>query len=80
MIFAEEAFAMMKENRTLIINKVLELSKKYNIFVVLPLDVSKDETHNTNEAILISEKGDKYYEYQKQYLIPYKFRKINKFK
>ena len=71
MIFAEEAFAIRKKNRTLIIDKVVELVKKYNIFVVLPLDVEKDETHNTNEAILISEKGDKIYEYQKQHLIPF---------
>ena len=69
MIFAEEAFAIKEKNRTLIIDKVVDLVKKYNIFVVLPLDVEKDETHNTNEAILISEKGDKIYEYQKQHLI-----------
>ena len=71
MIFAEEAFAIIKKDREKIINKVKELAEKYNIFVVLPLDIEEDELHNTNEAILISEKGDVLYNYQKQHLIPY---------
>ena len=71
MIFAEEAFAITKKDRESIINKVKELAEKYNIFIVLPLDVEEDEHHNTNEAILISEKGDVLYNYQKQHLIPY---------
>ena len=73
MIFAEEAFAIMIGDREKLINKVKELAKKYNIFVVLPIDISEkeDELHNTNEAVLISEEGEVLYNYQKQHLVPY---------
>jgi apolipoprotein N-acyltransferase len=71
MIFAEEAFALINEtNREEMINKTKELAKEYNIFIVLPLDVEIKENKNRNEAVLISNKGEILYEYQKQNLIP----------
>ena len=71
MTYAEEAFAIMAENKTTIIDQVRELAKKNKIFVLLPLDICEDEEHNTNEAILISDEGEVLYNYQKQHLIPY---------
>ena len=71
MIYAEEAFAIYSENKTNIIEEVQKLAEMYNIFVLLPLDISYDESNNTNEAILISDKGEILYNYQKQHLIPY---------
>ena len=73
MIFAEEVFAIMIKDKEKLINKVKELAKKYNIFVVLPIDISEreNELHNTNEAILISEEGEVLYNYKKQHLVPY---------
>ena len=71
MIFAEEAFGIINEtNREEMINKTKELAEKYNMFIVLPLDVEIKEEENRNEAILISNKGEVLYEYQKQNLIP----------
>ena len=71
MIYAEEAFAIYIENKTNIIEKVKKLSEIYNIYVLLPLDISYDDINNTNEAILISNKGESLYYYQKQHLIPF---------
>ena len=71
MIFAEEAFAIInKTNREEMLNKTKELAKEYNMFIVLPLDVAIKENKNRNEAVLISNKGEILYEYQKQNLIP----------
>ena len=71
MIFAEEAFGIINEtNRKEMIDKTKELAKEYNMFIVLPIDVEIKEKENRNEAVLISNKGEILYEYQKQNLIP----------
>ena len=70
-IYAEEAFAILIKDREEIVKRTVDLAKEYNIFVVLSLDIMFDENNNTNEAILISNKGDILYNYQKQHLIPY---------
>ena len=68
--YAEEAFSIMIENKSDIIEQVSNLSKLYKLFVLLPLDIGYNETHNSNEAVLISDEGKVLYNYQKQHLIP----------
>ena len=71
MIFGEEAFAIFGEDdREDMINKTKELAKEYNMFIVLPIDFALTEEKFRNEAVLISNKGEVLYEYQKQNLIP----------
>ena len=70
MTYAEEAFGIYFDNRTEIIERIGKLAKEYQIFVLLPLDVGRDDV-NTNEAILISDQGDPIYNYQKQNLVPF---------
>ena len=69
-IYGEEAFAIFKNDREEIVNKTAELAKENNIYVVLTLDIEYKEDYLTNEAVLISDKGDILYNYQKQHLIP----------
>ena len=71
MTYAEEAFGIYLVNKTEIINRVSKLAQEYQIYVLLPLDIGQDNDINTNEAILISDKGDLLYNYQKQHLVPY---------
>ena len=72
MTYAEEAFGIYLVNKTEIIKRVSILAKEYQIFVLLPLDIGTDDDDiNTNEAILISDKGETIYNYQKQHLVPY---------
>ena len=71
MTYAEEAFGIYLVNKTEIINRVSKLAQEYQIYVLLPLDIGQDNDTNTNEAILISDKGDLLYNYQKQHLVPY---------
>jgi len=71
MTYAEEAFAIMKDDKNEMIKRVSELASIYQIFVLLPLDIQYNETYYTNEAILISDEGKILYNYQKQHLIPY---------
>ena len=68
-LYAEEAFDIDEADRTDIIRKTSKLAEKYNIFVVLALDVKYDN-YNKNEAILISDKGNVLYNYEKKNLIP----------
>jgi apolipoprotein N-acyltransferase len=71
MTYAEEAFAIYDVNKTKIIEEVKQLAVDYDIFVLLALDIAfPDKMMNTNEAILISNKGKVLYKYQKQHLIP----------
>jgi len=72
MIFAEEAFITRnKDDREEMLNKTKELAKEYNMFIVLPLDARNMKGNkNRNEDVLISNKGEILYEYQKQNLIP----------
>jgi len=70
MTYAEEAFGIYLKNKTEIIKRVSKLAEENQIFVLLPLDIGYDD-FNTNEAILISDKGDLLYNYQKQNLVPY---------
>ena len=70
MIFAEEAFAIKKQDREEMIRNVRELAIEYHIFILLPIDVEEDRTSNKNEAILISDEGELLYQYQKQHLVP----------
>ena len=69
-IYSEEAFGIYASDRSDIINRTAKLAEKYNIYVVLTLDVEYDEDHSKNEAILISNKGYVLYNYQKKNLIP----------
>ena len=71
MTYAEEAFGIYMINKTEIISRVSKLAQEYQIFVLLPLDIGIDDDVNTNEAILISDKGEPIYNYQKQHLVPY---------
>lgn len=71
MTYAEEAFAIMIEDKNEIIKRTANLAEYYNIFVLLSLDICYNDTYNTNEAILISDEGRVLYNYQKQHLIPY---------
>ena len=71
MAYAEEAFAIIYDEREGMLGNVSELAKLYSIYVLLALDVCHNETYCTNEAVLISDKGDILYEYQKQHLIPF---------
>ena len=71
MTYVEEAFFIDIEDKNDIIEKVSELCKLYQMFVLLPLDIGYNETYNTNEAILISDEGKVIYNYQKQHLIPF---------
>jgi apolipoprotein N-acyltransferase len=71
MTYAEEAFGIYLVNKTEIIDRVSKLAQEYQIYVLLPLDIGQDNDINTNEAILISDKGDLLYNYQKQHLVPY---------
>ena len=69
-IFAEEAFDIYAKDRKEIINKTAKLAEKYNIFVVLTLGVVYDTNYFKNEAILISDRGNVLYNYEKRNLIP----------
>jgi len=73
MTYAEEAFAIYLKNKTEIIDRVSKLAEENQIFVLLPLDIAQDDEgeDNTNEAILISDKGKPIYYYIKQHLVPY---------
>lgn len=68
--YAEEAFAILIDEREGMLANVSELAEFYSIYVLLGLDVCHNETYCTNEAVLISDKGKVLYEYQKQHLIP----------
>ena len=69
-VYSEEAFSIYAADRSEIISKTAKLAEKYNIYVVLPLDVEYEADYLKNEAILISDKGDVLYNYQKKNLIP----------
>ena len=69
-IYSEEAFSIDAIDRNEIINITAKLAKKYNIFVVLTLDVEYDKDYCKNEAILISDRGNILYNYEKKNLIP----------
>ena len=68
-VYSEEAFGLYEVDRKDIIDRTAKLAEKYNIFVVLPLDVVYGN-YNKNEAILISNKGKVLYNYEKNHLIP----------
>ena len=68
-LYAEEAFALEEADRKDIISKTSKLAEKYNIFVVLAIEVKYDN-YLKNEAILISDKGKVLYNYEKKNLIP----------
>ena len=68
-LYAEEAFYIEVADKQDIINKTVKLAEQYNIFVVLPILVKYDNYYK-NEAILISDKGNILYNYQKKNLIP----------
>ena len=65
-VYSEEAFSIYAADRSEIISKTSKLAEKYNIYVVLPLDVEYETDYLKNEAILISDKGDVLYNYQKK--------------
>ena len=69
-IYSEHAFDIYGSDRKEIISKTAKLAEKYNIFVVLTLDIEYDINYNKNEAILISDKGKVLYNYEKKNLIP----------
>jgi apolipoprotein N-acyltransferase len=71
MTYAEEAFFIDIEDKDEIIEKVSNLSKLYQMIVLLPLDITYNETYYTNEAILIWDEEKIIYNYQKQHLIPF---------
>ena len=71
MTYAEEAFGIFIENKAEMIKRVGELAQEYQIFVLLPLDIVQNDEFGTNEVILISDKGELIYNYQKQHLVPY---------
>ena len=54
--------------RTQRVNKIAKLAEKYNIYVVLPIGI-KYGSFNKNKAILISDKGNVLYNYDKKNLI-----------
>ena len=69
-VYSEQAFGIYLSDRNDIINRTAKLAEKYNIFVLLTLDVEYGKNFNKNEAILISDKGKVLYNYQKKNLIP----------
>ena len=69
-VYSEQAFGIYLSDRNDIINRTAKLAEKYNIFVLLTLDIEYDKNYNKNEAILISDKGKVLYNYQKKNLIP----------
>ena len=69
-LFSEEAFDIYLKDRKEIINETAKLAEKYNIFVVLTLNVVYDTNYYKNEAILISDTGKIMYNYEKKNLIP----------
>ena len=69
-VYSEQAFGIYLSDRNDIINRTAKLAEKYNIFVLLTLDIEYDKNFNKNEAILISDKGKVLYNYQKKNLIP----------
>ena len=70
MTYAEEDFAILKDEKEDMLDYVKNLTELYSMYVLLTLDVYESETSYTNEAILISDEGDIKYRYQKQHLIP----------
>ena len=68
-VYSEDGFLVNATNRNEILNKNAKLAEKYNIFVVLTLDC-KYENFLKNETILISNKGEVLYNYEKNHLIP----------
>ena len=69
-VYSEQAFGIYLSDRNDIINRTAKLAEKYNIFVLLTLDIEYDKNYYKNEAILISDKGKVLYNYQKKNLIP----------
>ena len=69
-LYSEEGFSIKGNERNDIISKTAKLAEKYNIFVVLTLDIEYEKDDCKNEAILISNKGYVLYYYQKKNLIP----------
>jgi len=69
-LYSEEGFSIRGVEREGIINQTTKLAEKYNIFVVLTLDIEYEKDDCKNEAILISNKGNVLYNYQKKNLIP----------
>ena len=69
-IYSEQAFDIKVSDRNDIINKTAKLAKKYNIYVVLSLDVEYEKDYCRNEAVLISDQGKVLYNYQKKNLLP----------
>ena len=69
-LYSEEGFSIKGVEREDIINQTTKLAEKYNIFVVLTLDIEYEKDDCKNEAILISNKGNVLYNYQKKNLIP----------
>ena len=69
-VYSEQAFGIYLSDRNDIINRTAKLAEKYNIFVLLTLDVEYGKNFNKNEAILISDKGKVLYNYEKKNLIP----------
>ena len=68
-VYSEQAFLLKEADRKEIISKTAKLAEKYDIFVVLTLDVGYDN-YFKNEAIFISNKGNVLYNYEKNRLIP----------
>ena len=56
-LYSEEGFSIKGNERNDIISKTAKLAEKYNIFVVLTLDIEYEKDDCKNEAILISNKG-----------------------
>ena len=67
-LYSELAFVIELADRKDFINKIAKLAEKYNIYVVLPIGI-KYGSFNKNKAILISDKGNVLYNYDKKNLI-----------
>lgn len=64
MTYAEKSFVVYLKNKPEVVERIGELAKEYQMLVLFPVDVFRNNT-NTNEAWLFSDQGDLIYNYQK---------------
>ena len=72
--YAERAFAFNEEDKSAIINKVVNFTKIYKINTLLSLDIrykKKEVRNKENMNVYINDKGEILYEYTKHNLIPF---------
>ena len=72
--YAERAFAVLEEDKNILLEKVINYVKKYNINTLLSLDLRykmNEKRNKENMNIFINSKGNILYEYTKHNLIPF---------